>query len=206
MGGGMHQAIFAEEDILKSSIQLPLLRCHAQQVDFWLFTDAPPHSNPAVTNVAERKILQEHNSMFHSAVPSQELGFPESPSSYGSRRNLATRGTCMGCGRPRWSSSYHFQKLVMIRYDNRQAQTCPMGPHSFLTLLGPTPTCPWHALSPDLPQGLGYRHRGTDTSSTLAPMAPTAHGGQRQSVRLGMSWLEKNMKFKVMKTQRKPIL
>lgn len=34
MGGGMHQAILAEEDILKSSIQLPLLQCHAQQVDF----------------------------------------------------------------------------------------------------------------------------------------------------------------------------
>lgn len=71
MGRGMHQAIFAEEDILKSSIQLPLLQCHAQQVDFWLFTYAPPHSSTAVTNVAERNILQEHNSVFHSAVPRQ---------------------------------------------------------------------------------------------------------------------------------------
>ena len=32
--GRMHQAILAEEDILKSPMQPPLLQCHAQWVDF----------------------------------------------------------------------------------------------------------------------------------------------------------------------------
>ena len=109
--------------------------------------------------------------------------------------------TCVGCGRRRWSSGYHFQKRIVSRWVQTDRHRGALWAPLLLIPLDPCPPAPlqahhrhWAAESQ-----MCWEYRG---HSRITHTVPTAHGRQA-----GSAMTEEKCDIpKVLKTQRNCLL